>query len=534
MTTFKLIQYPDNTFAIIDSTNKINTKYNKIPTNNIIEYPEDIFEKEIISLNVKCELIITKNDMISFLKYIEEFINTFIDDVKIKNKLINKDLFKKFHKLFNDFKINIIHALITNIIQYYSDESDDTNYEYTNYDLTNYTINDLVNEINNINSQSNNIAKQLLENADPGDYYILHIYIILGRLLLDLNKIIQGNKFILVYIPIKYIKLFIYKIHFRNNCRLKNDKDIPKIVEKELHLICVDSIKITNNNMISFLNYIAKYIYKFINTSIINTYYPTNNDNDLFEKLYTLLEQFINEIKENLDEKLKEKMKEKIKERYGNIYNQDEMNELINEYYELLNKKDNIEKSGCFAFISKYGSALRCSDKKDKEKEKEKEIEKEIDNYTKITNEIFEEVMNEPYINEDNSDYKDKYDVLVSEVKKIYMQLYFNKNIASLYILHNAIILRRLLLDLFNLIEKKQFTLEYIPFNYMKLFIYKIHLRPKCLKHGGKNKKYKKTNNKITVIFEKKKYTRTIHMNERKKYVKINKTFILLSKLKKI
>ena len=43
------------------------------------------------------------------------------------------------------------------------------------------------------------------------------------------------------------------------------------------------------------------------------------------------------------------------------------------------------------------------------------------------------------------------------------MQLYFNKNIASLYILHNAIILRRLLLDLFNLIEKKQFTLEYIP-----------------------------------------------------------------------
>ena len=58
------------------------------------------------------------------------------------------------------------------------------------------------------------------------------------------------------------------------------------------------------------------------------------------------------------------------------------------------------------------------------------------------------------YINEDNSDYKDKYDVLVSEIKKIYMQLYFNKNIASLYILHNAIILRRLLLDLFNLIKK--------------------------------------------------------------------------------
>jgi hypothetical protein len=56
-------------------------------------------------------------------------------------------------------------------------------------------------------------------------------------------------------------------------------------------------------------------------------------------------------------------------------------------------------------------------------------------------------------------------------------------------------------------------------------------------KTGGSNKNknnYKKTENKITVIYEKKKYTRVIYINERKKYVKINKTFILLSKLKKI
>jgi hypothetical protein len=54
------------------------------------------------------------------------------------------------------------------------------------------------------------------------------------------------------------------------------------------------------------------------------------------------------------------------------------------------------------------------------------------------------------------------------------------------------------------------------------------------LNTGGSNKKYKKTENKITVIYKKKKYTRVIYINERKKYVKINKTFMLLSKLKKI
>jgi hypothetical protein len=65
----------------------------------------------------------------------------------------------------------------------------------------------------------------------------------------------------------------------------------------------------------------------------------------------------------------------------------------------------------------------------------------------------------------------------------------------------------------------------------MKLFIAKIHYQSYLILNGGTNKK---TNNKITVIFQKKKYTRIIHINERKKYVKINKTFMLLSKLKKI
>jgi thiol-disulfide isomerase/thioredoxin len=53
------------------------------------------------------------------------------------------------------------------------------------------------------------------------------------------------------------------------------------------------------------------------------------------------------------------------------------------------------------------------------------------------------------------------------------------------------------------------------------------------LKLGGANK-YKKTDKQITVIYKKKEYTRVIYICERKKYVKINKTFMLLSKLKKV
>ena len=53
------------------------------------------------------------------------------------------------------------------------------------------------------------------------------------------------------------------------------------------------------------------------------------------------------------------------------------------------------------------------------------------------------------------------------------------------------------------------------------------------IKAGGNKNNYKKTDNQITVIYKKKKYTRTIYICERKKYVKIDKTFILLSKLKK-
>jgi hypothetical protein len=71
-----------------------------------------------------------------------------------------------------------------------------------------------------------------------------------------------------------------------------------------------------------------------------------------------------------------------------------------------------------------------------------------------------------------------------------------------------------------------------------KLIIYDELLAKEDIfsKLGGGNKtknNYKKTENQITVIYKKKKYTRNIYINNNKKYVKINKTFMLLSKLKK-
>ena len=49
----------------------------------------------------------------------------------------------------------------------------------------------------------------------------------------------------------------------------------------------------------------------------------------------------------------------------------------------------------------------------------------------------------------------------------------------------------------------------------------------------GGNKDYKITNNKVEFQYKNKKYIRNIYINTKKKYVKLNNQFILLSKLKK-
>jgi hypothetical protein len=90
-----------------------------------------------------------------------------------------------------------------------------------------------------------------------------------------------------------------------------------------------------------------------------------------------------------------------------------------------------------------------------------------------------------------------------------------------------------------NLIIHKNFY-SYIIEKYINSFQPKILLKlneiltsSDAVTIGGNNK-YKKTDKQITVIYKKKEYTRVIYICERKKYVKINKTFMLLSKLKKI
>ena len=64
--------------------------------------------------------------------------------------------------------------------------------------------------------------------------------------------------------------------------------------------------------------------------------------------------------------------------------------------------------------------------------------------------------------------------------------------------------------------------------------ILKIEYKIEYKKGGHGNNKYKKTENKITVIYKKKEYTRVIYICERKKYIKLNKTYMLLSKFKKV
>jgi hypothetical protein len=83
-------------------------------------------------------------------------------------------------------------------------------------------------------------------------------------------------------------------------------------------------------------------------------------------------------------------------------------------------------------------------------------------------------------------------------------------------------------------ITKKNIAIAYDEITNINYFINGVTKMTKMPRLGGKNKSnYKKTDKKITVIYKKKKYTRVIYINERKKYIKINKTYMLLSKLKK-
>jgi hypothetical protein len=78
---------------------------------------------------------------------------------------------------------------------------------------------------------------------------------------------------------------------------------------------------------------------------------------------------------------------------------------------------------------------------------------------------------------------------------------------------------------------------DYDISNYEKdiMTLSKFEIKKINSKIGGNNiNKYKNTGNKVTILYNKKKYNRVVYVNNRKKYVKINKVYILLSKLKKV
>ena len=91
-------------------------------------------------------------------------------------------------------------------------------------------------------------------------------------------------------------------------------------------------------------------------------------------------------------------------------------------------------------------------------------------------------------------------------------------------------------------VEKfKNNNIKYFPLLQQEIIPYKLLLKmiessnlSFIVKGGTTISKYKSTGNKITVLYKKNIYTRVIYINNRKKYIKINKVFILLSKLKKI
>jgi hypothetical protein len=121
---------------------------------------------------------------------------------------------------------------------------------------------------------------------------------------------------------------------------------------------------------------------------------------------------------------------------------------------------------------------------------------------------------------------------IVTIVRYDYINIDTNKFINNYTNLKNYLISENIVIKVLfkNLIESMAIQKEYI----ITLTIIKEKLLQFIEKKitGGANK-YKKTGNKATIIYKKKEYTRVIYICERKKYIKINKTFMLLSKLKK-
>ena len=116
----------------------------------------------------------------------------------------------------------------------------------------------------------------------------------------------------------------------------------------------------------------------------------------------------------------------------------------------------------------------------------------------------------------------DKY-IMINYTPIIYKNFIFNKyiNIDELFDYIYAEILQ--------IVEPMTMIMQYITNEFIN------SNSNKKITKGEKNEStYKKTASKITVIYDGKKYTRIIYINENNNYVKINKIYMLLSRLKQI
>ena len=121
--------------------------------------------------------------------------------------------------------------------------------------------------------------------------------------------------------------------------------------------------------------------------------------------------------------------------------------------------------------------------------------------------------------------------IIFLNYKKEIKQRYFFSNDPPTYtVLFNFELMKKYIIDSNNsIINLYEFAASDILSQYRTILLSDDRDEYK----GGKNK-YKNTKTKITVIYNKKKYSRVIYICERKKYVKIDKTYMLLSKLKKV
>ena len=121
--------------------------------------------------------------------------------------------------------------------------------------------------------------------------------------------------------------------------------------------------------------------------------------------------------------------------------------------------------------------------------------------------------------------------IIFLNYKKEIKQRYFFSNVPPIYtVLFNFKLMKKYIIDSDNsIINLYEFAASDILSQYRTILL----SDDRDEYRGGKNK-YKNTKTKITVIYNKKKYSRVIYICERKKYVKIDKTYMLLSKLKKV